>query len=312
MKMRRRSRSFHEIRSARQHLLERLALDRVGVAGVVVGEQEPGHREPVGGRVDREHRRDAEQADEQGADRGADHAGEIHLHRLQRHRAREVLTGHEGRQDRAHGRRVQGVRDADREHAQEDPRLVRMVDRDESGEPERQQHLQRLHRDQEAAAVHLVGDDAADLAQEQQRAELREVEDPHVARVADLERERAEQHVLHPRPDVRQERAAPDEAEVAVAERGTRGAASQGAVAVDDRLGGVVGIGVVLAAEEHRRRPYGTVPGRCPEMRAGGRRRVTEITTGPETGSGDCGRAVDDGTAARVTGLRRSSPGWRR
>ena len=67
-----------------------------------------------------------------------------------------------------------------------------------------------------------------------------------------------------------EERAAPDEAEVAVAERGTGGAARRARSPSTMRLGGVVGIGVVLAAEQHRRRPYGTIPGRCPEMRAGG------------------------------------------
>ena len=39
-----------------------------------------------------------------------------------------------------------------------------------------------LHRDEEAPPVHLVGDDTADLAQEQQRTELREVEEADVAR----------------------------------------------------------------------------------------------------------------------------------
>ena len=67
-------------------------------------------------------------------------------------------------------------------------RQVRRVDDRERDEQEREHHLHRLHRDEEAPPVHLVGDHAADLAQEEQRAELGEVDEADVAGVvvADL------------------------------------------------------------------------------------------------------------------------------
>ena len=57
------------------------------------------------------------------------------------------------------------------------------LDGRETGKPERQQHLHDLHGDEVAAAVHHVGDHAADLTEEQERSELREVQEPDVARV---------------------------------------------------------------------------------------------------------------------------------
>ena len=51
-----------------------------------------------------------------------------------------------------------------------------------------------------------------------------------------FERVRAEHDVLHPRADVRRERAEVDDAEVAVPERGLRGAPLERDVAVDERV----------------------------------------------------------------------------
>ena len=70
------------------------------------------------------------------------------------------------------------------------------------------------------------------------RAELREVQQADVepASAVSFKRVRTEHDVLHPRADVRRERAEVDDAEVAVPERGLRGAPLERDVAVDERV----------------------------------------------------------------------------
>src|SRR5215216_1932664 len=68
-----------------------------------------------------------------------------------------------------------------------------------------------------------VGGLLADRRHEQQRPELREEQDPDEdGRTGELVSECAEEHILHPRADVRRERPAPEDAEVAVPQRRLR------------------------------------------------------------------------------------------
>ena len=115
--------------------------------------------------------------------------------------------------------------------------MRRIVRQRDAGEPERQHELRELRADEEAAPVDDVGEQAAERRQEQQRPELREEHEADVrGRAGQLERVRAEHDVLHPRADVGRERAEVDDAEVAVPERGLRGAALPRDVAVDERV----------------------------------------------------------------------------
>ena len=95
----------------------------------------------------------------------------------------------------------------------------------EEREHDREHELLELHPDQELAAVEHVGEHPAETGEEQQRAELGEVDEADVGGVVgELQRVRAEDDVLHPGADVRRERPAPDDAEVPVAQRRARGA----------------------------------------------------------------------------------------
>src|SRR5262249_45385039 len=82
-----------------------------------------------------------------------------------------------------------------------------------------------------------VGEQAPQRREEEQRSELSEVEQPDVGRrTGQLVRVRTEHHVLHPRTDVRCEGPEVDDAEVAVPQRGLRGATLERDVAVDERV----------------------------------------------------------------------------
>ena len=122
-------------------------------------------------------------------------------------------------------------------------------------EQEREAQLCQLHAHEEAAPVDDVGEQSADRRQEQQRSELREEQQADVRRRAgQLVRIRTEHHVLHPRADVRRERAEVDDAEVAVPQRGLRGTPLEGDVAVDQRVFDLLaceGIQLGLLAFQH-------------------------------------------------------------
>src|SRR5262249_35986925 len=95
-----------------------------------------------------------------------------------------------------------------------------------------------LQEDQEATTSKGVGHDPADDGQQQQRPDLGERERPHErARSGELVGVGAQHHRLHPRPDVRRERAEPHESELAVGEgRAGRAAAADVVVALEERF----------------------------------------------------------------------------
>ena len=98
--------------------------------------------------------------------------------------------------------------------------------------------------DEQAAPVDAVGEQTADHRQEQQRAELAEVQQPDVeAAVRQLQRVLTEDDVLHPRADVRRERPDVDDAKVAVAQRGGGGTPLVRDIAVDEGVLDVLELG---------------------------------------------------------------------
>ena len=120
-------------------------------------------------------------------------------------------------------------------------------------EHEREDQLDELRGHEHPAPVERVGENAAHRREEQQRTELRECEQPDVARrLREDEPVRAEEHVLHPRADVRREHTDPEHAEVAVSQRGAGGAADQDDVAVDQSVGDPLRVGVIGTVHLHR------------------------------------------------------------
>ena len=113
---------------------------------------------------------------------------------------------------------------------------------------EREEPLDQRHRDEQPATVEGVGEHAAHEGEQQQRSELRE--EQHADERRRLEQvvgEGAEDHVLHPAADVRQERADEHPPEHRVPQGGSGGAGSEGAVAVLQRVDGVFD-GLVVTA----------------------------------------------------------------
>ena len=147
----------------------------------------------------------------------------------------EVLARHERRQDRAQTRAHRA-----RSRCRSRTRAPRARPADGSSistsaaSPSESTICASCDGDEQPAPVDDVGEQPADRREEQQRAELREEDEADERRRAgQLERVRAEHDVLHPRADVRRERAEVDDAEVAVPQRGLRGAPLVRDVAVD-------------------------------------------------------------------------------
>ena len=211
------------------------------VARGVLRDDHGEHREQIRQRVQAEDHRGAERRVERSADHRTDHPREVHLGRLERHCAREVLARDERREDRAERGRAERVPDADREHAEEDQHLRRVMGQREAGEDDGEHELLQLHPDEQAPAVDDVGEHPAEGAEEEERTELGEHQQADVAGIAgQLQRVGAEQHVLHPGADVRRERSAPHDAEVAVTQRGLGRPGGERPVAVDERVGGLL------------------------------------------------------------------------
>ena len=103
-----------------------------------------------------------------------------------------------------------------REHVDEPER--RRAGEDDDGQDRREQHRDELGSDHELAVVDAVGDDAGEEAEDRERDEAAEREDPdRDRRGRQLDHEPGERDVLHPRPDHRDELAGEEEAVVAVA-----------------------------------------------------------------------------------------------
>ena len=108
-------------------------------------------------------------------------------------------------------------------------------------QPEGEQALQHRHGDEEPAAVEGVGQQAADEREQQQRTELREQQHADEGRrLGEVVGQRAEDDVLHPAADVRQERADEHPPEHPVAQGGPGRSGADRAVAVLQRVDGVL------------------------------------------------------------------------
>ena len=171
------------------------------------------------------------------ADDRTDHAGRIHLGRVQRDGAGEIIPADQGRDDGGIGRAVHGIADADEEdhHHQEDVR--RRGCSHDPGQTQREDELLDREQDQKLLAVDLVGDEATYRGQEQGRSELGENDDADEgARMRDVVGVGTQHDVLHPGADVGRECTEVDDAECAMAQGGAGGPRRYGAVPIDNRV----------------------------------------------------------------------------
>jgi hypothetical protein len=176
------------------------------------------HGEERGG-VDREAGTGPPPREDDAGDHGADRARQVELQRVQGHRVRNLLRRHQGREHRLVGGRGLRLGQAGEERDQQDRHDPEAAERVEDAEGGREQHLQDLRREQDPPAVHAVGHRSAHEHERDERRIGGEGAQPEVERVheADVDEPR-QRDVLGPRADAAQERAGPEQAEVAIRE----------------------------------------------------------------------------------------------
>ena len=173
--------------------------------------------------VEQEAPRDAEQAEHEPAERGTERAGGVELRRVQGHRVEQHVTRHELAHERLPRRDVQTGDDPAQRDQPHDRRDRAVVEDPRRPQRQRDQRLGALGDEQDRAPVVAVGDPAADRAHHDDRRELQEAGQPEQRLGArELEHHDGDRDVLHPRAGVGDERAPPEQLEVAVPERHER------------------------------------------------------------------------------------------
>ena len=148
----------------------------------------------------------------------------------------QILLLHERRNERLVRRAAEGLAEPRDEREQQDRGDVHLAEVHQRRQRERRCHLYELRSDQHAAAVVAIGDDAADEREQEDRELPEEVVEAQVERgIGQLEDEPRLGHLLHPVPDRRGESPEPQDAEIAVVERG-EGPADDGVQGFGRRL----------------------------------------------------------------------------
>ena len=199
--------------------------------------QQRTHYEQVRCGVGREDPGRSDERIEDPADDRADDPGRVHLSRVERDRTRQVLVADEPGEDGRIRGTEHGAAAADQQHHDDEEDVRRVGRRDDERHAQGGDELFDGQDDQEALAVHLVGQEAADHRQQERRAQLGEDDDADErARVGQVVRVHAEDDVLHPGADVRGEGAQEHDAERPVRQRGPGRAPArrERAVPVDD------------------------------------------------------------------------------
>ena len=163
-------------------------------------------------------------------DQRAEDARQVELEGIERDGVRQILAGHQGRQQRLVGRAAEGLGDAgaERQRQHRVDRHVRGAAEHERGEHEGAGRLHELRADEQPATVVPIGDHAADQRQQQDRQLADEgVQAEPERRSADRQDQPVLRDLLHPRPRRGQHVAAPEQPEVAGGER--RGEAGEAA-----------------------------------------------------------------------------------
>ena len=182
------------------------------------------HDEEVGGGVAGEDPGRADQGVQQAADDGADDPGGVHLGRVQRDGARQVLLAHQPGQDGRVGRPEHGAAGAHPEHHDARAGRARGGGRPPPGPPRARTPAARSTRTmRKRLRSTLSARRPPTIGQDQGGAQLGEDDDADErGRVREVVGVRAEDDVLHPGADVRGEGAQEDDAEGPVRQRRPR------------------------------------------------------------------------------------------
>jgi len=216
---------------------------RRAVQPVRVHPQQPGEHGGEADRVEQEHPAGPDRCDQHAGDGGADDAGDVEGHGVERHRVRQPLRADYLGDEGLPHRHVHSGEAAQHETERED-----LPERDESGhveqaERQRARAQSDLDDQQDAALVVAVGEHAAPQRQHQHRRELQGRGDPecHRAAARELEHEPVLGHPLHPGAGERDDLAGREEPVVA---------AAQGGEHPRGYGGGSVGFGVIDGGRE--------------------------------------------------------------
>ena len=222
------------MRSGRRETYRKPSASRDAPDGAGAGEQlvRPDQQErddhpEEGDGVEEEDPARADGDDDQARDGGADHPGAVEGCRVQRDRVRRVLAGDDVGDERLSGRVVEGRHDAECEREAVHDHEGHVAGEDHHTERDREQEQQSLGHHEQPAAVEAVGDPAGDADQQQRRRELQRHRHAHRGGVVVGQLGQDDPVLggrLHPRADVRDERADEPDAVVEDGERAEHGA----------------------------------------------------------------------------------------
>jgi hypothetical protein len=150
-----------------------------------------------------------------------EHARDVELNRVQRHRVRQIFLVDERWDERLVRRSAERLRAAGDERQHKDLPDLHHVHEHQQGQYSRGAHLHDLRRDERAPAIVAVGEDAADERKQDDRQLLQErIEPEEERRVRQRNDEPVLRDDLHPRADARGAGANPLDTEIAVGEGG--------------------------------------------------------------------------------------------
>ncbi len=170
--------------------------------------------------VDREGPRVATGGDDDPGERRADDPPEVPLRRRERDGTDELLLRDEVGEDRVEGREAERLGAAGEEHDPGDDPGRRRAGGGEEREDPGQHRLDARRREEQTAARPAIGECTAERSDERGGDEVRGGDESGPRRLArGLLHEDPDGHRFHPRADVGDERAAPQQGELSMAER---------------------------------------------------------------------------------------------
>ncbi len=171
-----------------------------------------------------------EHAQRGGEEQRAQHARDVELDRVQRHRVRQILLVDERRDERLIRGPAERLRNSGDEREQEDVPHLHHLEVHQDRQHPGGRHLQVLRCHEGPPPVVAIGEDAANQREQDDRQLLQEgVEAEEEGRIGQRDDEPVLRDDLHPRADARGAGAEPLHAEVAVGERREHAAHGPGA-----------------------------------------------------------------------------------